>query len=208
MVRKLMIKENIKVKSKLANIIFNDVKNSISKKIKSLGYDLLDVIELDKDVTRNTSNSSDCYIKFDFKSTATSESFETTYDVLTDIVDRLDLKYSKYWYNDYESRLYITWEFETYENNNMKPVYGSSQQWYDSDCYSLLIWIYGLYDVDEEFESDTDDEPIRDISNKHEAYRWLQDKIDEYGDVSYFPYNDRLKLNKLIDRFGNTYFWR
>ena len=65
-------------------------------------------------------------------------------------------------------------------------------------------WL-SFYDYEEDNDVvDTYDE----IETKEDAYRWLQDKIAEYGNTRYFNNEDEYKLNKLIDRFGNTYFWR
>lgn len=45
------------------------------------------------------------------------------------------------------------------------------------------------------------------INNREEAYDWLTNKIDEFGNT--YSWDDDLKydLNKLIKKFGNTYFW-
>ena len=45
------------------------------------------------------------------------------------------------------------------------------------------------------------------IETKEDAYYWLQSKLSEYGNTYHFPQEERIKLDRLIDRFGNTYFW-
>jgi len=59
------------------------------------------------------------------------------------------------------------------------------------------------YGVEEEEEDSVDG-----IETKEDAYRWLQDKLEEYGNTYHFPNEDRYKLDRLIDKFGSTYFWR
>ena len=49
-----------------------------------------------------------------------------------------------------------------------------------------------------------DGEEIRDRSD---ANRWLQSKVAEYGNTYFFNDTDKMTLNQLIDKFGNTYFW-
>lgn len=56
------------------------------------------------------------------------------------------------------------------------------------------------FDDDEEYEEE--------IETKEDAYRWLQRKLEEYGNTYHFPNEERYKLDRLIDRFGSTYFWR
>lgn len=56
------------------------------------------------------------------------------------------------------------------------------------------------FDDDEEYEEE--------IETKEDAYRWLQGKLEEYGNTYHFPNEERYKLDRLIDRFGSTYFWR
>lgn len=64
-------------------------------------------------------------------------------------------------------------------------------------------WL-SFYDYDEEDDViDTYDE----IETKEDAYNWLQDKLREYGNTYHFNNEDKYKLDRLIDRFGNTYFW-
>ena len=57
--------------------------------------------------------------------------------------------------------------------------------------------------VEEEEEDSVDG-----IETKEDAYRWLQSKVAEYGNTYHFPQEERIKLDRLIDKFGNTYFWR
>lgn len=62
-------------------------------------------------------------------------------------------------------------------------------------------WL-SFYDYDE-VEDNVEDE----IETKEDAYNWLQGKLAEYGNTYHFNNEDRYKLDRLIDRFGNTYFW-
>lgn len=57
--------------------------------------------------------------------------------------------------------------------------------------------------VEEEEEDSVDG-----IETKEDAYRWLQSKVAEYGNTYHFPQEERIKLDRLISKFGNTYFWR
>lgn len=57
--------------------------------------------------------------------------------------------------------------------------------------------------VEEEEEDSVDG-----IETKEDAYRWLQSKVAEYGNTYHFPQEERIKLDRLIGKFGNTYFWR
>ena len=66
----------------------------------------------------------------------------------------------------------------------------------------------GLSTSFEEIEEYYEDEFEDGIETKEDAYIWLQDKLAEYGNTYHFSNEDRYKLDRLIDRFGNTYFWR
>ena len=59
------------------------------------------------------------------------------------------------------------------------------------------------YGYVEEEETSEDD-----IETKEDAARWLDSKLAEYGNTYHFPNAERYKLDRLIDRFGSTYFWR
>ena len=41
-----------------------------------------------------------------------------------------------------------------------------------------------------------------------DAIDWLDTKLLEHGNTCFFPTKDAEILNKLISKFGNTYFWR
>lgn len=41
-----------------------------------------------------------------------------------------------------------------------------------------------------------------------DAIDWLDTKLLEHGNTYFFPTKDKEILNKLISKFGNTYFWR
>ena len=45
------------------------------------------------------------------------------------------------------------------------------------------------------------------IETREDAAKWLNKKLDEYGNTRWFSPADKTMLNKLIDKFGNTYFW-
>lgn len=69
------------------------------------------------------------------------------------------------------------------------------------------IWDMASEGVDDDVESPILLDGIT-IYDRADAYRWLQSKVNEYGSTSHFPTTERIKLNTLIERFGNTYFWR
>lgn len=48
---------------------------------------------------------------------------------------------------------------------------------------------------------------IEDFNDKYQAKQWLDEKIEQYLNVRYFPQQDKDLLNELIKKFGNTYFW-
>ena len=65
------------------------------------------------------------------------------------------------------------------------------------------------YGADEEDVYDDDDDDYeQEVMTKEEAAKWLDSKLHEYGNTYFFPQEDRYKLDRLIDRFGSTYFWR
>lgn len=70
-----------------------------------------------------------------------------------------------------------------------------------------------VWDLAAEYEGvEDEEEPIvvdgKEIFDSSGAKRWLTDKINKYGNTYHFPPSDRTNLDKLIDRFGSTYFWR
>jgi hypothetical protein len=81
-----------------------------------------------------------------------------------------------------------------------------SQEQYDDDWSDYLSY----YDEDEydEDEYDEDDDSIDWIETRADALRWLNDMQKKYGSTYSFPPDARYKLDKLIEKFGNTYFWR
>lgn len=46
------------------------------------------------------------------------------------------------------------------------------------------------------------------ISNKEEAYTWLRENVEQYGNTYFWDSSLKSDLDKLVERFGNTYFWR
>jgi len=43
--------------------------------------------------------------------------------------------------------------------------------------------------------------------SKSAALKWLNGKLQKYGNTFFFPAKDKIKLNSLIEKHGNTYFW-
>lgn len=80
-----------------------------------------------------------------------------------------------------------------------------SREQYDDDWDDYVKY----YDEDEydEDEYDEDDDSIDWIETRADARRWLNEKQKEYGSTYFFPDEERYKLDKLIEKFGNTYFW-
>lgn len=76
---------------------------------------------------------------------------------------------------------------------------------YDSDIFD------GDWDLACGGDLDDDVEEIVEypdgINTKEDAWEWLKDKTDEYGNTYFFPDAEKRKLRDLISRFGNTYFW-
>lgn len=46
------------------------------------------------------------------------------------------------------------------------------------------------------------------IKDSDQAYIWLQENIEQYGNTYFWDSSLKNDLNRLIERFGNTYFWR
>ena len=89
------------------------------------------------------------------------------------------------------------WESKGWDTSNYTPeefnrIWDLAQDEWDSRS--------GYVEDEDEFEDG--------IETKEDAYIWLQDKLAEYGNTYHFSNEDRYKLDRLIDRFGNTYFWR
>ena len=76
---------------------------------------------------------------------------------------------------------------------------------YDSTTFNDIDWETALDIL--EIENEENPEYDDGINTKEDAYKWLQDKLNEYGNTYFFPNTDKHMLNKLIDRFGSTYFW-
>ena len=64
---------------------------------------------------------------------------------------------------------------------------------------------YGDEDEEEDQGVELSDGTV--IDTKEEAWKWFLTKTDEYGDTYWFPTEVKCDLNRLIDKFGNTYFW-
>ena len=86
-----------------------------------------------------------------------------------------------------------------------------AMKWFESKGFDTTNY------SNEQFNDDWDDwlsfydydenETEYEIETKEDAYNWLQDKLREYGNTYHFNNEDKYKLDRLIDRFGNTYFW-
>lgn len=92
----------------------------------------------------------------------------------------------------------------------------SKKQYYDwlnHNGWDTTNYDSRIFDADWEVaanmdpEEDEEEAPIDGISTVEEARRWLQDMTAEYGNTYFFPDAEKSKLNRLIERFGNTYFW-
>ena len=102
-------------------------------------------------------------------------------------------------FNEYPFGVSTEQAMQWLESNGFNTSNYSDEQ-FNSDWDD---WLY-FYDYDEDNNIvDTYDE----IETKEDAYYWLQSKLAEYGNTYHFPSEDRYKLDSLIDRFGNTYFW-
>lgn len=92
--------------------------------------------------------------------------------------------------------------------NAMK--YWESKGW-DTSRYTPeefnRVWDLAQDELDAGGYVDDEDEYEEEIETKEDAYYWLQSKLSEYGNTYHFPQEERIKLDRLIDRFGNTYFW-
>ena len=58
-----------------------------------------------------------------------------------------------------------------------------------------------------------DDGPVvlsngMEIADKNEAFIWLRENVEQYGNTYFWDSSLKNDLNRLIERFGNTYFWR
>lgn len=69
------------------------------------------------------------------------------------------------------------------------------------------VWDLAQDELDNNGYIDEEDDYEEEIETKEDAYNWLQNKLREYGNTYHFNNEDRYKLDRLIDRFGNTYFW-
>lgn len=70
------------------------------------------------------------------------------------------------------------------------------------------VWDLAQDELDASGYVDEEDDYEEEIETKEDAYYWLQSKLAEYGNTYHFPQKERIKLDSLIDKFGNTYFWR
>lgn len=46
------------------------------------------------------------------------------------------------------------------------------------------------------------------ITDKSEAYTWLRENVEQYGNTYFWDSDLKNDLNRLVEKFGNTYFWR
>lgn len=84
------------------------------------------------------------------------------------------------------------WDTSRYTPEEFDRVWDLAQDEWDSRS--------GYVEDEEEYEDV--------IETKEDAARWLDSKLAEYGNTYHFPQEERYKLDRLIDRFGSTYFWR
>lgn len=91
------------------------------------------------------------------------------------------------------------------------PEYLEDEWWY-GDWWELRnqfndemgIDMWGWDDEEEEDGVEVDGKLI---TSKEQAWYWLRDKLKEYGNTDDFPDEEDYVLRKLIEKFGNTYFW-
>lgn len=84
-------------------------------------------------------------------------------------------------------------------------------QWLEDNGWDTTNYDSNTFNDDWEVacEDEPEDEPedVNGIETREDAYKWLQDKTKEYGNTYFFPDAEKYMLNRLIDKFGNTYFW-
>ena len=88
------------------------------------------------------------------------------------------------------------------------PTLDTVKQKYPSYEYNREQWLRAesmACDMILESEEIQDEETIED---KNDAYYWLQEKLNKYGNTANFPHNEQKILDELIERFGSTYFWK
>lgn len=100
-------------------------------------------------------------------------------------------------------------------DDGLEHGYTQSQyfDWLECNGWDISNYSDDWYRVDWEVAAESDDDYDADyeeeyeIETKEDAARWLNTKLNEYGNTYWFPQADKIMLNNLIDRFGNTYFW-
>lgn len=86
------------------------------------------------------------------------------------------------------------WDTSNYPTEQFDSDWDDYAKYYDEDEY-------------DEDEYDEDDDSIDWIETRADARRWLNEKQKEYGSTYFFPDEESYKLDRLIEKFGNTYFW-
>lgn len=109
-------------------------------------------------------------------------------DLILQFEDELD-KIGRTGYNDEE---YFSWLED----------YG-----FDTSNYSMDTLEDDFDIADSGIDYEDVEEYEYEIETREDAARWLNKKLDEYGNTRWFSPADKTMLNKLIDKFGNTYFW-
>lgn len=109
-------------------------------------------------------------------------------DLILQFEDELD-KIGRTGYNDEE---YFSWLED----------YG-----FDTSNYSMDTLEDDFDIADSGIDYEDIEEYNGEIETREDAAKWLNKKLDEYGNTRWFSPADKTMLNKLIDKFGNTYFW-
>lgn len=85
------------------------------------------------------------------------------------------------------------WDTSNYPTEQFDSDWDDYAKYYDEDEYD-----------DDEYD---EDDSIDWIETRADARRWLNEKQKKYGSTYFFPDEERYKLDRLIEKFGNTYFW-
>lgn len=87
------------------------------------------------------------------------------------------------------------WDTSNYSNEQFNSDWDDAAKMSDREKYE-----------GDDYE-DEDDDSIDWIETRADARRWLNEKQKEYGSTYFFPDEESYKLDQLIEKFGNTYFW-
>ena len=184
------------VKDQIAKM--RELYNSLSKGKKSVGITLADIDAFEEEMLDKLNSKKESYKrnrkrairesnKIDIMDLLTSERVDLMIDLWNDpkVTGGISTdKAMKYW----EAKGY---DCSKYTPEEFNRVWDLAQDELDA---------HGYVDDEEEYEEE--------IETKEDAYYWLQSKLAEYGNTYHFPQEERIKLDRLIDKFGNTYFWR